>query len=121
MLSVEGGDADVLVRVHPEPLLDRFPLVEPSARAAWRRAVETLTRHGTGAVVFARRSVSGAGTAGEREGAAYPALVVGGPAQPREIQIGDLARRDRAPRLARCADGRAGLTGAPVVTGYGWG
>jgi len=62
------GQEDVLVRVHPEPLLDRFPLRQASARSAWRGVVEALAVHGTGAVAFAHRSASGAATARERDG-----------------------------------------------------
>jgi GTP cyclohydrolase II len=68
----DGSSA--LARIHPEPLLERFPLREAPARESWLRVVEALRTHGSGVVVFGRHGARGAPSASEREGAGVELL-----------------------------------------------
>jgi len=67
VLTREADDcASALACIHPEPLLERFPLRQSPARDAWSWVVQALARHGSGVVVFTRHSASGAPSPGQR-------------------------------------------------------
>lgn len=53
------SSATPLARVHPEPLLDRFPLREAPSRLSWESMVRAIDEHGRGVVVFASQDARG--------------------------------------------------------------
>ena len=61
-------DAAPLVRIHPMPLLDRFPLRGARARQSWESMLRVIDQHGRGVVVFAPRDVRGVPMASEGAG-----------------------------------------------------
>jgi len=63
-----------LVRIHPEPLLERFPLRAAPARESWVGVVRELSEFGAGAIAFSHRDRNGATRASEREGGLFELL-----------------------------------------------
>lgn len=57
-----------LGRIHPMPLLDRFPLRGARARQSWESMLRAIDEHGRGVVVFAPRDVRGVPMASEGAG-----------------------------------------------------
>jgi GTP cyclohydrolase II len=64
----DGGSGEVVARIQPEPLLERFPLARAAARAAWIETLERLDEAGSGCVVFAQRDSRGRAGEAERDG-----------------------------------------------------